>query len=326
MPLRIKVVIVTTWEPSASRDWLPGDPHGELREWIERERLHTRLPFPAGPCDLRLNATEDVLAVVTGVSLAQAAASVLALGLDPRFDFTHSYWLLNGLAGVDPLRGTIGSVAWASFVVGNTGRALDAREMPAAWPYGSFALGTTGPGTIPAQPMVENNYPLNAHLARWAFLQTQDLQLAENVAMQQSRAAWTANFPLALAPPSVLQGDIFAGDTYWHGVALTDAARDWVRLWTRGEGTFAMTAMEDSGVAEALLRLHRLQRADRSRLLILRAASNFCRQAPGHEAVESLTAPFIRSTALYNAWLAGSTVVHALLADWQHYEAQTPQP
>jgi purine nucleoside permease len=41
----------------------------------------------------------------------------MALGTDPRFDLTHAYWLLNGIAGVDPTRASIGSPAWASFVV-----------------------------------------------------------------------------------------------------------------------------------------------------------------------------------------------------------------
>lgn len=41
----------------------------------------------------------------------------MALGLDPRFDLTHAYCLLNGIAGVDRARAWIGSSAWARFVV-----------------------------------------------------------------------------------------------------------------------------------------------------------------------------------------------------------------
>ena len=53
----------------------------------------------------------------------------------------------------------------------------------------------------------------------------------------------------------MLKGDSFASDYYWHGKIMTRYADDWVKLWTGGKGTFVMTEMEDSAVAEALRRL-----------------------------------------------------------------------
>ena len=326
-PWVVKVVLVTTYEPSPETGWRRGDPMGELREWIEHEHLEQRVPFPAGTRDLRTNQAHDVVGLVTGIGLVNATAAVMALGQDPRFDLTHAYWLLNGLAGVDPLQGTIGTPAWASFVVGDVARQIDSREAPAAWPYGQFALGTSAPEQVPAHPLVDNSYALNAALAHWAFGLTQNLKLADNEAMQQTRAQWqplAQTFPAAVAPPAVIQGDVYSSDAYWHGTILTGQARAWVRQWTRGDGTFAMTAMEDAGVAEALRRLGRMQRADASRLMVLRVGSNFCRQQPGHTALDSVTAPFVRSTALENVWLVGSTVVHALVNEWAKYGPRTP--
>lgn len=46
---------------------------------------------------------------------------------------------------------------------------------------------------------------------------------------------------------------------------------------------------------------------------------------PGHEPVESLTAPYIGGrVALESAYLCGSTVLHKLLADWAITRDQIP--
>ena len=39
--------------------------------------------------------------------------AIMALGLDPRFDFRNAYWLVAGIAGVDPADASLGSAAWA---------------------------------------------------------------------------------------------------------------------------------------------------------------------------------------------------------------------
>ena len=40
---------------------------------------------------------QGVLGVVTGVGTAKAAATIMALGLDPRFDLRNAYWLVAGI-------------------------------------------------------------------------------------------------------------------------------------------------------------------------------------------------------------------------------------
>jgi purine nucleoside permease len=61
--------------------------------------------------DLRCNAEKGVLGIVTGVGTARAAASIMALGMDPRFDLGKAYWLVAGIAGVNPNEASIGSAA-----------------------------------------------------------------------------------------------------------------------------------------------------------------------------------------------------------------------
>jgi purine nucleoside permease len=107
-PIPIKVVVVAMFERGADT----GDQPGELQFWVERERLDRIIPFPQGYHDLRMNG-EGVLSVLTGVGTARAAASIMALGADPRFDLTKAYWLVAGIAGVDPADASLGSAAWA---------------------------------------------------------------------------------------------------------------------------------------------------------------------------------------------------------------------
>src|SRR6476619_8085450 len=90
-PIDIKVVVVTMFERGADT----GDQPGELQRWVERESLDRILPFPQGWRDLRMNG-DGVLALCTGVGTAKAAASVMALGLDPRFVLRRSYWVVAG--------------------------------------------------------------------------------------------------------------------------------------------------------------------------------------------------------------------------------------
>src|SRR5215469_7934511 len=80
-PIEVKVVVVNMFEIGADT----GDAPGEHQYWVEREHLDTVMPFPEGYRDLRMN-KDGVLAVLTGVGTARAAATMMALGSDPRFD------------------------------------------------------------------------------------------------------------------------------------------------------------------------------------------------------------------------------------------------
>src|SRR5690349_18401271 len=96
-PIEVKVVVVTMFEIGQDT----GDAAGEFQLWRERQNLRERLPF-AHHHDLYLNRETGVLGMVTGMGTANSATAVMALGLDPRFDLSKSYWLIAGIAGVDP--------------------------------------------------------------------------------------------------------------------------------------------------------------------------------------------------------------------------------
>ena len=126
-PIQIKVVVVTMFERGEDT----GDTPGEFQLWVEREHLDQVVPLPAGYHHVRLN-KDGVLGMVTGVGTAKAAASVMALGLDPRFDFSKTYWIVAGIGGGDPADVSLGSAVWADHVIdGDLSFEIDARQIPA---------------------------------------------------------------------------------------------------------------------------------------------------------------------------------------------------
>ncbi len=314
-PWAIRAVIVATFEIGNDT----GDVPGEYQFWVEREHLDDIIEFPGGFHPLRTNKDHTVLAMLSGTTLVNATASMMALGLDPRFDLSHAYILINGIAGVDPHVASIGSAAWAQYVVGDVVRMIDPREAPKSWPYGLFPTDAVvpNPPTTDAPSWHRSNlFTLNARLVAWAYQETKDLKLMDDPKVAAFRATFTG-FPNAQRAPFVLIGDSFASDYYWHGAIMNQFAEDWVRLWTHGKGQFAMTEMEDSGFLGAVERLAPMHRIDPDRVLVLRTGSNFSMPRPGHEPVESLTAPYIGGrVALESAYLCGSTVLHELVADW----------
>jgi purine nucleoside permease len=313
-PIEVKVVVVAMFERGADA----GDEPGEFQFWVERNRLDRVFPFPQGYHDLRMN-REGVLGILTGVGTARAAASIMALGLDPRFDLRKAYWLVAGIAGVDPADASLGSAAWAEWVVdGDLAHEIDAREIPPGWKTGYVPLRKSVPYEQPREDHGES-YHLNSALVDWAFGLTQNVALMDTEAMRKERGLFTA--ANARRPPFVLKGDTLSASTFWHGKLLDQWANDWVRYHTGGKGNFVTTAMEDTGTLQSLTFLAKAGHVDVNRVLVLRTASDFDQPAPGRTAAESLAQNKIgRYTAylpaLEAAWRVGSVVVSSVVENW----------
>jgi purine nucleoside permease len=318
-PIPIKVVVVTMFEAGADT----GDRPGELQYWVERNHLDKLLPFAQGYHDLRMN-REGVLAVLTGVGTAKAAGSIMALGLDPRFDLRKAYWMVAGIAGVDPADASLGSAAWAEWVVdGDLGYEIDGREIPADWTTGFVPLGKSKPYELPRTEDRGEAYHLNATLADWAFRLTEHVDLGDTPEMQKDRAEYgPAN---AHRPPFVLKGDTISSSTFFSGVKMSEWADQWVRYHTGGKGNYVTTAMEDTGTLSSLQMLAKAGRVDWSRIMVLRTASDFDQPPPGMTAAQNLARNAGRQyvgylPALESAWRVGNTVVREITSHWDKYE------
>jgi purine nucleoside permease len=304
-----------------------GDQPGELQYWVERDHLDTVYPLPDAYHDARMNADGE-LAIVTGQGTAHAAATIMALGLDPRFDFTHAYWLIAGIAGGSPETASLGSAVWANWVVdGDLGYEIDAQEMPSSWPTGILPLRKKEPFERPMTALAGQVYQTNRRLMEWAYELTRKIPLDDSDRLKEIRSHFTG--VMAHEPPQVLEGDELSGSRYWHGKRMDGWAQRWMDYFTAGQGKFATTAMEDTGTLQSLQYLSQAGKADWNRILVLRTVSNYDRQPEGVDAAASLASQRVGQYGAYlpsleAAYRVGHGVVGELLQHWDRYQEQLP--
>ena len=317
-PIRVKVVVVTMFEVGADT----GDKPGELQYWVERDHLDRIYMLPAGYHAVRMNSSGE-MAVLTGQGTANAAATIMAVGLDPRFDLSHAYWIIAGIAGGNPDRVSLGSAVWARWVVdGDLGYEIDAREIPSDWTTGYVPLRKTRPFEKPVTPVDGQVYELNSGLTEWAFHLTSDTPLADSDLLKEVRGQFDG--VAAQRPPFVTTGDEISSSTYWHGKLSDDWATEWVSYFTGGQGQFFTTAMEDTGTLQSLKNLANAGRVDWRRIMVLRTVSNFDRQPRGMSAAQSLAHQRVGTYSAYlpsleAAYTVGHVVVNELLSRWPNY-------
>ncbi|MEP0355007.1 cupin domain-containing protein [Paraglaciecola sp.] len=331
-PIEIKAVVVTMFEIGEDQ----GDKPGEFQLWKAGQELNTCLPFDTSFHEICINPKTGVMGIVTGMGTARATAAIMALGLDPRFDLTQAYWLVAGIAGVDPADASIGSAVWATYLVdGDLAHEIDAREIPKNWASGYFPLFANEPvangATAPKGSLSQNGevYKLDEHLVDWAYKLTKDIPLNDYASMHDLRSQYT-QYPNAQKPPFVLKGDQMAASTFWHGDRLNQWANDWTHYWTQGKGNFVTSGMEDTGSYQAITYLDKANKVDKQRFLVLRTASNYATPPTGISASQNLTnesgeAGFAgMRSSLESAYLVGGKVVDTIVANWDQYKSALP--
>jgi len=263
--------------------------NSELAVWTEGLPLAEALDFPFG-LELRWNSDLRVLGVLTGEGTVAAATAVTALGLDPRFDLRKSLWLVSGTAGIDPLFGTPGDAVWADLLVdGDIMKELDLRDVPDGWQVGKVPWSKSQPYQEPAEKLAAGEpavWRLKPVLVDYALKLTGGgaIQLPDSEAAQRMRSEYdAARFPQATGTPRVRRGCSLTGNRFWGGVHAAAWARNWTAYYNQGARCFGVSAMEDTGVAQALAKLHCAGRADAERLLVLRTASDLVMPARAGE-------------------------------------------
>ncbi|MEY4763489.1 MAG: hypothetical protein RI907_162, partial [Pseudomonadota bacterium] len=119
-----RVLVITMFEP-------------EARPWLDRLGPWTRTHIPGLGDDYPWLACnrDQVCVVTTGMGHTNAAASGTALALSPKLDLRRSYIVVAGIGGINPELGTLGTPAWARFLVDwGLQWEIDAREAPPEWP------------------------------------------------------------------------------------------------------------------------------------------------------------------------------------------------
>ena len=299
---------------------------GEAKPWLESKKLDTKVKvpglskeYPDVACD-----AAGLCVMTTAMGYANAASSVSSVLHSGLFDLNQTYFLIAGIAGVDPSDGTLGSAHWARFAVdAGLRHEIDPRQIPADWPDGVIGLGAKKPGEKPGWGSGTEVYKLNETLANKALALTSGVELADSDEAKAYRAAYKS--APANTAPTVTICDTLSTDTYWHGTLTAKSMGDWVDLLTDGTGNYCTTQMEDNATLTALQRGADAGLLQFDRVALLRTASNFDREPEGMTAPESLSAKSGGfGPATINAYRVGSKFADTVIGDWANWEKGGP--
>jgi purine nucleoside permease len=291
---------------------------GETKPWLENEALPLKITLPGlTKANPDLACSEAGLCVVTtGMGYANAASSITSLVFGGRFDLTTTYFIIAGIAGVDPREGTLGSVHWARFAA-DAGLLyeIDADGAPPGWNAGLHAF-DNGHGNIA--------YRLNEDLLQAAYGLSKNVELVDDDAAKAYRAKYPES--AAAAPTNVTICDTISSDTWWFGARLAAAMIAHAKDVAGDEAKPCTTQQEDNATLTALKRGADAGLVDFNRIAVLRAASDFDREPPGETAAVSILArtggyPI----AVTNAYRAASALAHAIAANWETWKAGPPK-
>lgn len=316
VPVEVKVLVVNMFQ-------------GEAAPWIEALHADRQIAVPGLPDDypsVRCNA-DAVCQMTTGMGHANAAASLMAVLFSRQFDFRRTWILIAGIAGIDPQRGTIGTVTWARYAV-DVGLAheIDGRELPAGWNEGFFGVLTGSPDAMPDTGYRTEVFRLDEALLQRALALSKDVALGDSAELRAYRQHYPQ--PPANAAPGVTVCDTASGDTWWTGERIGEHVRHWVRLMTRGEGVYCTTQQEDNATLESIRRAQRAGLADFARVAILRSGSDFDRPYPGQDVLVGLRTQLALKDAFRiaagNLVRAGMPLVEDISRHWSRWRDGVP--
>ncbi|ESZ90088.1 hypothetical protein SBOR_9526 [Sclerotinia borealis F-4128] len=279
--------------------------------------------FPQAHC----LADGTVCQLTTGESEINAASTITALTLSIAFDLTSTYFLVGGIAGINPKHGTLGDVAFSKYAIQVALQyEFDAREKPENFTTGYFPQGSYAPDQYPTSiygtEVFEVSEPLRdiaVAFAQKASLNDSSTSISYRALYEvESNTAQANRYQAATHAPTVITCDTATSDVYYSGTLLGEAFENTTALLTNGSGTYCMTAQEDNATLSALLRAALFKLVDFSRIIIMRTASDFDRPYPGasveYNLLYSDQGGF--EIAVQNIYLAGTEVIKGIIGEW----------
>lgn len=269
---------------------------------------------------------DGVCQITTDMGYANAAASITALLYSGPFDLKKTYFIVAGIAGINPRQGTLGSAAWAKYLVDySLSHEIDTREVPANWPYGYFGISSASPTQKPTFDYRTEVFNLNETLVDRAFALSKNVALSDSAEAQAFRAHY-ADGP-ASRPPTVLQCDTSSGDTWFSGTALSRRAEDWSTLLTDGKAQYCTTQQEDNSTLEALRRGDAAGKVNLQRVLVLRSGSDMDSPYPGQSSRDALVNYGAQGgyfPATNNLVLTATPVIQNIVSRWSEWAQGVP--
>jgi purine nucleoside permease len=306
-PIKVKVFIAAMFEfPKNS-----GHRAGEFQRWYERYWTDAAQIEIKGALNPVYCNGDGVCGAVLGMGKVASSSSMQAILLNARLDFSQTYYLLSGVGGVPPSRGTIGEVVWATWLVDyDLGHRWAADEVKPGEP---LFMPRKGYESIRV-------YHLNPGLVDWAMRLSADTPLKNSAAAD----AYRARYPQepARRAPFVATGTHMTGDTFFHGPGLSAQAQYIAKLY--GADDYVITEMEGAAIAQVIARQY-----GTDRVMALRGAVNFDQGNPNETTLQHLD-PAPGQTAggfdetVDNIELVGSRVVDHIVADWPQWANGAP--
>ena len=206
-----------------------------------------------------------------------SAATVMALTFSDKLDLRSTYFIISGIAGVNPKHGTLGSVAIAKYAVQVALQyEIDARSIPDDWDTGYLAFGTQSPFEYPSIIYGTEVYELNEALRDIVYKFAGAANMSDSKETNRYRLRYSGmgrDFVPGTQPPAVIKCDAATSDVYFSGTLLSTAFERTSAVWTNGSAEYCMTAQEDNATLEALVRAAAAGFVDFGRVIVMRAGS-----------------------------------------------------
>lgn len=306
-PIQVKVFVAAMFEIGANS----GDKAGEFQHWYARYFKDSQPIAVKGALKPVYCNNNGVCGGVLGMGKVASSASMQAILLNSKFDFSTSYFILSGVGGTPPSKGTIGDVSWGSWLIDY--------DLGHRWAPEESKTGA--PAFMPRRGYEDiRRYQLNSLLVRWSMALTTDVKLKDSPEAQ----AYRMRYPQAEARrlPKVLKGTHMTGDTFFHGPGLSKEAQYITELY--GADDYVATEMEAAAITQVISRINGTQR-----ILSLRGSVNFDQGNPNETTLEHLD-PAPGETAggfaetVENILLVGAKVTDHIVENWQVWKQGVP--
>ncbi len=306
-PVRVKVFVAAMFEIGGNT----GDRAGEFQHWYERYWSGAKpIAVPGALQPVYCNA-DGVCGAVLGMGKVNSSASMQAILLNPRLDFSKAYYVISGVGGTPPQRGTIGEVNWATWLVDY--------DLGHRWAPEENKAGE--PTFMPRKGYEDyRRFQLNPALVGWAMKLSADTPLKDS----DSARTYRLRYPDAAArrAPFVGTGTHMTGDTFFHGPGMSRQAQYIAKLY--GADDYVITEMEASAITLVIKRTH-----GTDRVMSLRGAVNFDQGNPQESTLQHLD-PAPGETAggfaetVQNIALVGTRVVDHIVTHWTQWQDGVP--
>jgi purine nucleoside permease len=306
-PIQVKVFIAAMFEIGANS----GDKAGEFQHWYQRYFKDSQPIDVKGALKPTYCNNNGVCGGVLGMGKVASSASMQAILLNDHFDFSNSYFILSGVGGTPPSKGTIGDVTWGSWLIDY--------DLGHRW---SPDEGKEGAPSFMPRKGYENirRYQLNPLLLKWSMALTTDVKLKDSPEAQAYRMRYPQEEARRL--PQVFTGTHMTGDTFFHGPGLSKEAQYISQLY--GADNYVSTEMEATAITQVISRSLGTQR-----ILSLRGSVNFDQGNPNETTLEHLD-PAPGETAggfaetVENIMLVGAKIADHIVKNWQVWKQGVP--